>query len=553
MTFALEVTFLTGRYTATAFDDRGRPEWPPHPSRVFAALVAAWAEGGQDPAERRALEWLETLSPPRIVAPQSAPERILPVFVPVNDDQVVSEPHSARTALLEAEAALASAAGAPARARLEKGRARALAKLAAETRKAISPPAGAASKEDLRRARSVLPESRVRQPRTFASVTPDAEGVALCWSAAQSEAHASALAGLAERVVRLGHSSSLVRVRLVPDAPGEAFVPDDGGDLVLRVPKPGQLHALIEAHQAHGGVEPRILPCAFQRYRYGDVAPLPRLPKSSLAGEWIVFVREGGASPTTLATVAVATALRGALLRHADQPPGKVLSGHEGDGSATTAVHAAYVPLPWVASARADGRILGVALLLPADLGAADRGAVLRAVGRWEEAERGDGGEDEPALRLVMGRAGELLLRRHVFGALPAAALERASWSGPARSWTSATPIALDRHPGDLERASPASRARAFAEAEESVAASCEHVGLPRPVSVEVSRSVLLPGAEKPVQFPPFPRHADRHRRLLVHARLTFASPVEGPVLIGAGRHFGLGLLRPVRTEGAAR
>lgn len=555
MTFALDITFLTGRYTATAFDDRARAEWPPHPARVFGALVATWAEGGEDSAERRALEWLAALDPPpSVVAPRSAPERLVPVFVPVNDDHSVSQPYAARTALIEAEAALSAAAGEGPKmhAKAEKGRAKALARLQAETIKAVSPPQGAASGEDLRRARSVLPETRARQPRSFASVVPNSERFALRWDAELPAEHATALSSLAGRVVRLGHSSSLVRARLVSEAPGEAFRPDDDGDVVLRVPRRGQLDALVEAHRGHRGVEPRILPCGFQRYRHGDATAPERCSTSGMAGEWIVFAREGGAPVTTLATLAVAAAIRGALLRHADQPPTTVLSGHDANGSPTAFPHAAFVPLPSVASAHADGRILGVALILPRDVGATDRVAVLRAVGRWEDRERGDAADDEPVVRLVMGRTGELLLRRHAFGAPPLATLDRAAWAAPSRVWTSATPIALDRHPGDLEHGSPASRARAFAEAEESVAASCEHVGLPRPSGVEVSRSVLLPGAEKPIRFPPFPRGRDRPRRLLVHARLTFADLVQGPVLLGAGRHFGLGLLRPERREGGA-
>ena len=56
--FALAVEFLTGRYVATAFNDRERAEWPPHPARVFSALVATHFEEPEPPA-RAALEWLE--------------------------------------------------------------------------------------------------------------------------------------------------------------------------------------------------------------------------------------------------------------------------------------------------------------------------------------------------------------------------------------------------------------------------------------------------------------------------------------------------------------
>src|SRR5690606_13655907 len=47
MTMAVAVELLTGRYVATRFNDRDRPEWPPHPGRLFSAAVAAWAEADE--------------------------------------------------------------------------------------------------------------------------------------------------------------------------------------------------------------------------------------------------------------------------------------------------------------------------------------------------------------------------------------------------------------------------------------------------------------------------------------------------------------------------
>ena len=38
--------------------------------------------------------------------------------------------------------------------------------------------------------------------------------------------------------------------------------------------------------------------------------------------------------------------------------------------------------------------------------------------------------------------------------------------------------------------------------------------------------------------------------RLAKHVTLAFDRPVRGPVLLGAGRYFGLGLMRPLRGEG---
>ena len=84
---ALEIELLTGVYRAALPDNSGA-EWPPHPERVFSALVQAWGDGGHDPTERAALEWLESLPAPCIRADptQDCDRRSAPiVFVPPND------------------------------------------------------------------------------------------------------------------------------------------------------------------------------------------------------------------------------------------------------------------------------------------------------------------------------------------------------------------------------------------------------------------------------------------------------------------------------------
>ena len=54
--FGIEVNFLTGRYVATFHNDRRQPEWPPHPARLFSALVAAWADADEpDRSEREGI------------------------------------------------------------------------------------------------------------------------------------------------------------------------------------------------------------------------------------------------------------------------------------------------------------------------------------------------------------------------------------------------------------------------------------------------------------------------------------------------------------------
>lgn len=83
----LSVRFHDGRY-------HGEPEWPPSPARLFQALVAAAAGGGQLSEDNRvALVWLESLPPPTVAAPAASPGRGFINYVPNNDlDSVGGDP-----------------------------------------------------------------------------------------------------------------------------------------------------------------------------------------------------------------------------------------------------------------------------------------------------------------------------------------------------------------------------------------------------------------------------------------------------------------------------
>src|SRR5207244_12724693 len=59
-------------------------EWPPHPARLFSALVAACHETRMGEGIREALQWLERLGPPCINAPAgSQPDKVMS-FVPTD-------------------------------------------------------------------------------------------------------------------------------------------------------------------------------------------------------------------------------------------------------------------------------------------------------------------------------------------------------------------------------------------------------------------------------------------------------------------------------------
>lgn len=571
---ALRLDYLTGRAIATAYNDRGGAEWPPHPARVFSALVATWAE--QDPldsheaeAERAALEWLERQEPPALAFEEGYARTVMTHFVPVNDisllpsrlDSLAAKRDEARTELVAAEIQHAASAdtGVKATKRVEKARA-ALLKIETQYQEACTAAfaAGTASADERRRSAALFPEARGRQPRTFPSLALPDPVVHLCWSCEAAPAHQPALDRLAARLVRVGHSSSFVHARWVAQAPEPGWIPHERGELLLRVVSPGQFARLSDEYQRHKGIEPRVLPFRAQRYRAaGDLpATEPDDSRHFDHSDWIILKRIGGPSLPLTRAVDLATAVRGALMRHADQPVAELISGHTQDGQPSRMPHLAILSLAHVGHRHADGAIKGIALLLPRALDDSGRRPLLRALGRWEAQARkefGEAAEDAPTLRLGLRGGLMLEVQRQVWGDPGLAALREVTWCAAAAEWMSVTPVALDRNPGDLRHSDPGKREAAFRAAAESIATACVNVGLPQPEAVTVLPSGTWPGGAKAASFPAYPPEQDKLRRVKVHARICFARALNGPVVLGAGRFQGLGLFRPVTQENAPR
>ena len=539
----IEVNFLTGRYVATAHNHRRRSEWPPHPARLFSALVAVWADADElDGEEREVLEWLEKQPPPAIAASAAVPRKVVSHFVPVNDAAVISRSwHQRRaetiTALMDQlheEPTAAAGEGTKQALRLQR-------KLAKE--KDVASQVSHAGTTNPASAVQMLPDQRGRQERCFPSMTPDEPRVTYVWATNPPPEVCQVLDVLLGRITRLGHSSSLVSCRLAPDPPAATYVPGVGGESLRNIGS-GQLRELERRYGRHGGIEARSLPYVDVRYRQAaEPAPAARRQAPNTAGEWIVFefLHDSRAVPATR-TVELATAMRAALFHYAEDPIPEGLSGHAANGEPASDPHVAVLPLPYVGFEHADGRLLGIAVSIPHTLDEGSRRALLRAIGTWEQAV----GEK---LTLTLGSRGLVHLRRQP-GYVTLVSLRPQAWSRRSRRWVSATPLALPRHPGQLTRGTPSARASAWARAEVAVKAACAHVGLPAPAEVEVSLRPLIVGARSTTEFPPFHqsgRGGKPVRRQLVHAALTFVDPVSGPFTLGAGRFLGLGLMRPLQ------
>jgi CRISPR-associated protein Csb2 len=224
--------------------------------------------------------------------------------------------------------------------------------------------------------------------------------------------------------------------------------------------------------------------------------------------------------------LAVAQRMRDAVLAHGDRLPRRVqalLSGHGPDGGPLQHPHLAVLPLTSAERPHAAGRIAGIALALPRDVRADDRRQVLRAAGRIR--------------RLVLGRLG-------VWSVVPRAGSGDAvrAWTafpGGATQWATVTPLVYDVHP----RAAGEDAQRQ--EVAAMIARACAHAGLPTPREIIATQTSAHLGTPPAHAFPRL-RRKDGGERRHAHAIVTFDRPVMGPLLLGAGRYRGYGLLRPL-------
>ena len=549
--FAFGIDFITRVAVMTDAASREKAEWPPHPARVFMALVDAHydsrplVEDGLDAAaawsrERAALEWLEQQGAPEMRWPEVSPRNVVKVYVPVNDAAVPQNAERVRGA-------------------------------------------------EIRSALGVMPDQRSRQERTFPAVHVEGEEpdcfVYLFWPAATpSKETLSSLGKLAEKVIRVGHSSSLVRAWLVDTdelplpthAPGFKVTKTRRG-LQLRVPaqgffaeldqryNAGEIDAFFDLSEritASTGKANKLAKTEFAE-RFGRewsrsaTAPVRQRPSAGLTAlyspkgeaelptvatpfdpELLVLTKQEGRVLGLEATAALTAALRGLLLHDAEGKP-EWFTGHSAPGVPSTGGHMALLPLAYASGEHADGHILGLAIAFPRSVSAMERAECLRGrlFGRL--------GEDLD-LELQMGNLGVWTVRREERSA-PPLALRATTWTEPSTVWASVTPVVLDRHPKHDHQSE---RGQWREEVAESIAQSCELQGLPRPDLIDVDKTSWHRGAPRSRPgaggMPWLPGKEGTAPRQQVHVLIQFFCEVQGPLLLGAGRFRGYGLCKPL-------
>lgn len=523
---AVTLRFLDAEYHGRR--DGHLPEWPPSPLRVIQALVAAANDRTRSMGSlgdaAPALRWLETLPPPIVIAPQATPGMTYRSAVPNNDLDVVASAWS----------------------------------------------------------RGLEPKKQPSELKTMKSIRlmrlRDGNAVHYLWPLSgkgdgHEGDHISALERTAHSVVVLGWGIDLVvgDARPVSDAEiagmaGDRWIPGPDASMLegLRVPVPGTVDALIGRERAFLArldadgfyrSPPPLSVFGVRSYRTArSVAP------RQIAAFSILRMDAAGFRTFDPARRGLTVA---GMVRHAarmaaentgwskQQVDALVLGHSHGDKSGrghvpVGAQRFAYLPLPsveWRGDGEAAGAIRRVLVTSFSDELSAQIDWLRRSLSGQALVDERSG---EPIALLSLIPSDDRVVRRCV---------------APASTWTTLTPVVLPgfddpaRYRRRISRGVSANEqrellARLEQKTDELLRKAIIHAGyseeLAKDVELEWRSGGFIAGVDQAGRYG-VPDHLARFPRL--HVRLRWRNAVGedlkvgGPICLGGGRYYGLGLL----------
>ncbi|AHE99847.1 type I-G CRISPR-associated protein Csb2 [Thioalkalivibrio paradoxus] len=343
------------------------------------------------------------------------------------------------------------------------------------------------------------------------------------WTFSEPDPDTGAFEDLAAGLTVLGQGADLAMAEVhwcsgTPSAPGYRWAPDPTSETALPVPAPGDVERLQHTYRATrdrvgiGAVRGVREPLATLTPYLDPLAP--PLLRSQAFG--LRAIDDGG--PWSLPgteLVRLAAMVRHAVHRAAqraglDAAAITELMGHGGDG------RVAILPVPNAGHRWADGRVRRV-LVAPSPAVSAEHwhGLQLR-LGHSELTAEGD--IDASAVLLpIAERQGDSVLRRFL---------------APATTWTAVTPVILPGYDSRRGKPRPARTARRL----------LQHAGIPQESvrAVHLHPYPRIHGLAGRGRFL-VPRHLQKYPRSYV--TIEFHQPVAGPIVLGAGSGWGLGLL----------
>ncbi len=504
----LALRFTAGRYHATPWGhhvNEGVAEWPPAPWRILRALVAALHSVGDDglSAVERDAAWsavLELVDPPEFVLPPAG---------------------------------------------------------TGHTRHYMS-------LNQLERSKTALVID------AFVALERDAR-VVVRWPLDLDPPEHAALSRLVGHVNYLGRAEAWCELELLPARDDDAIncAPSDGGPAreteTIRVlcPNAGVTRADLERStdeiQREGWSDPPGTRWVFYRRAADALRPEPArrvvTPRSAARPTVVELTLGGSVLPRLLHAAPLAALVRSASLgQYAARQGGafsRTLSGKSPDGQPLEEQHqhAHFVP-----EARgADGRVTHFVVWSPAGFTPEDLDALeavrllnlknLHCPRREAVAQEHKYATERAAFAelrtATQTRDSEVLSVLVSATGNDQAFRDRSRLFAHVRAWRSRTPFVLPRHPKKGRESAP-----------EQLVRELERRGRPRPEPPEAVRGAALiadASDELLTRWVEFDTHRDRKRPTtpVTGFRVRFASPVDGPLLLGWGCHYGLGVFEP--------
>jgi CRISPR-associated protein Csb2 len=487
----ITVRFLTGRYHGD--------KWPPSPARLFQALVAGATSGCRIldwPSAKLALEWLERLNAPTVIAPKAERGFSYTMFPPNNDGD------SAKVvALVGSGIPLAVA----------------MRQEGMTTSKLFRPWLFPETQEPSVHYLWRLPESGVEE---------DLE-------------HAQHVANLARNLLALGWGIDVVAgdgAVLTEGAPlptGLHYIPSQNGSgTKLECPMQDSLKDIETAYAAFRqrmsgpAVNTDTRAKTWRSVPYQVAGELPERLFTSFdlrdqQGEWKSFRWEDGI--LVAAWLRHAAKQRFGLEGWKEEDINAYICGHTGKGNENRRL--SYVPLPSIGHEHTDGRHRRAMIVLPFDNGdGIDVAEVLALLYRMA----GDALESTDGItKAWLGQSEEDgVLKRYV---------------ASSREWLSVTPMVLHGHDHVRGKLRVPKGKDRLSKTEKLILQALAKSGYDASTIEEFSYQQAPywrgAGAARTARVP---KHLAQWPRY--HVRVVFKSEVKGPVLAGIGRHCGLGV-----------
>lgn len=487
----ISVTFLDPRFHGRG--DRGAPEWPPSPLRLFQAMVAGNGRAlGTGSDIESALRWLESQPPPLVFAPHAQMGTLCPLYVPNNAMDEVAKSWVRGNA-----------------------------------------------------------EAGIAEHRTLKTLRPthlrDGDTVHYLWPIMSNDGDSAPIEPLTralQHVVALGLGIDLVvaqcRVLPLEEVVGEGLerweVAQGRPSNTLRCPIPGTLDALIGRHKAF-----------LNRVSDGTFHPVPALTAYRMVG----YRRDGDPIPRSYAVfelrhdddtfcayplsklIHIAGMVRHqakeAMLQSPPVDVGKdwverYVAGHR-DEQVADHRQFSYLPLPSIGRSHTDPALRRVMITAPAGDDAWLTHLVHRLAGRQLKPERGEFGE-KGAPTLLHVEPDKVAAR----------------YMATANRWASVTPVILPGH-----------NDRKAGKTIRLIERTLEEAGVEQQCTFEWNTVSQFPKVLSAHKY-------DRQGRPLyikpkylqdftaLHLTLTFEGGVKvpGPIVLGAGRHCGFGLMAAI-------